>query len=73
METIGGKIAATNEINRWMADAHRRTVESVEGLTSGQLMGIPGTPTNPFLWSLGHVAWFYEIWVLRHHYGLPPV
>ena len=27
---------------------------------------------NPLRWEIGHAAYFYELWVLRHHFGEPP-
>ena len=28
---------------------------------------------NPFLWEIGHAAYFQEYWVLRHAAGQPPM
>src|SRR4030095_6272107 len=33
----------------------------------------PPPIVNPFLWELGHVAWFQERWTLRHLGDRPPV
>ncbi len=41
----------------------------VNDLTEEQLC-VPQLPIiNPFLWELGHIAWFQEKWVLRHQGG----
>ena len=53
-------------------DARRRTLDLIAGLDDGQLMG-PRLPiVNPLRWEVAHAAFFYEYWVLRHHYGEPP-
>jgi iron(II)-dependent oxidoreductase len=55
-----------------IADARARTLALIEGLDAAQLMG-PRLPiVNPLRWEIGHAAYFYEIWVLRHHCGEPP-
>ena len=50
-------------------DARGRTLELVAGLTDEQLMG-PRLPTvNPLRWEIGHVAYFYDFFILRGLYG----
>ena len=44
-------------------EARRWTLALVEDLDETQLSA--GDILNPFLWELGHVAWFYEHFVLR--------
>jgi iron(II)-dependent oxidoreductase len=52
-----------------LQDARARTLELVQGLDEGQLMG-PKMPTvNPLRWEIGHVAYFYEYFILREFYG----
>jgi iron(II)-dependent oxidoreductase len=54
-------------------DARGRTFDVVGDLTDTQ-MGVPRLRTiNPFLWEIGHVAYFQEYWVLRHAAGQPPL
>jgi iron(II)-dependent oxidoreductase len=56
-----------------MDDAHARTLASVEGLSDSQLRN-PKLPTvMPFLWMVGHVAWFWDLWVLRRLQGRLPL
>ncbi len=56
-----------------VVDARRRTCELVADLSDEQLR-VPLLPIiNPFLWEIGHVAWFQEKWVLRHAGGRPPL
>lgn len=56
-----------------LEDAHARTLELLEGLDHGQMMG-PRLPiVNPLLWEIGHVAWFTEQFILRKLHGLNPI
>ncbi|MGB5520483.1 MAG: ergothioneine biosynthesis protein EgtB, partial [Gammaproteobacteria bacterium] len=45
----------------------------IDGLSRKQLMGPLLTTINPLLWEIGHVAYFYEYWVLRQHLKMPPI
>jgi iron(II)-dependent oxidoreductase len=56
-----------------LRDARERTTELVAGLTDEQLMGPRLAIVNPLRWETGHVAWFHERWILRHHLGEPPL
>ncbi len=57
----------------WVQDARQRTFDLVADLSDDEL-NTPRLPiVNPFLWELGHVAWFQEKWVLRHAAGRPPL
>jgi iron(II)-dependent oxidoreductase len=53
-------------------DARARTLALIEGLDEAQLMGPRLATVNPLRWEIGHVAYFYEFWVLRDHFGEPP-
>ena len=65
--------ANTHTLIRQIDDAHARTLALIEGLSKEQLIG-PLLPTvNPLLWEIGHVAYFYEYWVLRRHLGQSPI
>ena len=56
-----------------MDDAHRRSLALTTGLAADQLMG-PRLPiVNPLRWEIGHVAWFYENFILRDLYGHEPI
>ncbi len=63
----------TEELVGWVLDARRRTLELVADLDDDQLMGPHLEIINPLLWEIGHLAWFYERWVLRHGCGEEPV
>jgi iron(II)-dependent oxidoreductase len=61
--------ATVTEIINMMQDARARTLELVTDLNAEQLMG-PKLPTvNPIQWEIGHVAYFYEFFVLRTFFG----
>jgi len=53
-------------------DARARTLALIEGLDAAQLMGPKLPIVNPLRWEIGHAAYFYELWVLRHHFGEGP-
>lgn len=56
-----------------LQSARQRTLELLEGLTDEQLVG-PRLPiVNPTIWEIGHVAWFYEFFILRQEYGHQPL
>ena len=49
-----------------LKDARQRTLELVDGLDQQQIIGPQLDTVNPLLWEIGHVAYFYELWTLRH-------
>ena len=54
-------------------DAHEQTLRLIDGLSAQQLMGPQLSCVNPLRWETAHVAYFYELWVLRHHLKNPPL
>lgn len=64
---------SVDEIAAALRDARERTLAIVRDLTDEQLR-VPLLPMlNPFLWELGHLAWFHEKWILRHLAGGQPL
>jgi iron(II)-dependent oxidoreductase len=57
----------------WVRDARWQTLELIADLSDEQLLGPRLAIINPLLWEIGHVAWFYEKWVLRHAAGRKPI
>jgi ergothioneine biosynthesis protein EgtB len=58
-------VPEAGELARELLDARARTLALVGHLGDGQL-SVPYLATiNPFLWELGHIAWFQEFWTLR--------
>jgi iron(II)-dependent oxidoreductase len=62
-----------NTIANQLDDAHQRTMALIDGLSQAQLMGPLLATVNPLLWEIGHAAYFYEYWVLRHHLNMPAI
>jgi iron(II)-dependent oxidoreductase len=63
------KAISKNKIIEMLQDARQRTYELVDGLTAEQLMGPKMGTVNPLRWEIGHVAYFYEYFILRELYG----
>src|SRR5437763_12156099 len=60
-------------LEAWTIDARGRTLEMVRDLSDEQFR-VPLLRTiNPFLWEIGHIAYFQEYWVLRHAAGCHPI
>lgn len=53
------------ELFRFVNDAGKRTLELVSDLADEQLIVPPMEIVNPLLWELGHVAFFYDVFLLR--------
>lgn len=54
-----------SQLAQMVTDAHERTIELVHDLADTQLT-VPHTDVvNPFLWELGHAAFFYDVFLLR--------
>lgn len=52
-----------------MQDARARTLELLGDLNAEQLMGPRSPIVNPLRWEVGHVAYFYEWFVMMEIYG----
>src|SRR5205823_10544822 len=60
-------------LEAWTIDARGKTLDMVHDLSDEQFC-VPLLRTiNPFLWEIGHVAYFQEYWVLRHAAGGSPL
>jgi len=55
-----------------LRDARERTLDLVVDLDDSQWMGPRLSIVNPILWEVGHIAWFQELWTLRHSRGRAP-
>jgi len=64
---------SNSELAAWVRNARENTFALVADLTDEQLLGPKLAIVNPFLWEIGHVAWFQEKWVLRGAAGLSPL
>src|SRR5437879_2997826 len=62
------------KLEAWAVEARSRTLGLVSDLSDEQFLQVPLLRIiNPFLWEIGHVAYFQEYWVLRHANGEPPM
>ncbi len=61
------------ELTELVADAHERTLQCVADLDDSQLTVPLLEIVNPFLWELGHVAFFHDVFLLRLLEGSDPV
>jgi gamma-glutamyl hercynylcysteine S-oxide synthase len=56
-----------------LADARARTLAYSSDLSDEQFNVPLLDIINPFLWELGHIAYFAEFWILRNLYGRPAI
>src|SRR5213596_1009354 len=65
--------ASAEELEAWVIDARAHSLDIVRDLSDEQFR-VPLLRTiNPFLWEMGHIAYFQEYWVLRRGAGRPPI
>ena len=60
---------ATTELITLLRDARARTLELITDLSDEQMVPPKLATVNPLLWEIGHVAYFYEYFILRQLYG----
>src|SRR5213593_2296262 len=71
--SAGEMAASAGDLEAWVIDARRHSLDVVRDLSDDQFR-VPLLRTiNPFLWEIGHIAYFQEYWVLRHVAGRPPI
>ncbi len=63
----------SNHLIDIMYSARQRTVELLDDLSDEQMVGPKLSILNPMIWEIGHVAWFYEFFILRQEYGHEPL
>lgn len=59
----------TTQLIEMMRNTRQRTLELITDLSAEQLIGPKLDTVNPLRWEVGHVAYFYEYFVLRALYG----
>jgi iron(II)-dependent oxidoreductase len=67
------RTVTTAYLTEILQDARSRTLELLQGLDAAQLIGPKLDTVNPMLWEIGHVAWFYEYFILRRLYNHRPL
>lgn len=60
---------STTKLIAMLQDARLRSYELVDDLDQQQLIGPKLDTVNPLQWEIGHVAYFYEFFILRQLYG----
>ena len=67
------KRVSTQYLADLLIDSNKRSMELVNGLDDKQMIGPKLPIVNPLLWEIGHVAWFYEQFILRMLYKELPI
>ena len=55
----------SSDLTKHVQDARNRTLELVSDLTDEQLVVPKIDILNPVTWELGHIAFFYDVFLLR--------
>ena len=63
----------TSDLVEALRGIRDRMLSLVADLGDDSMLGPRLAIVNPPLWEIGHVAYFQELWVLRHARGLPPM
>ena len=67
------KVLGKKNIIEMIEDARNRTLELLQGLDNKQLIGPQLPNVNPLLWEIGHVAFFYDYFILKEKFNLRSV
>ena len=65
--------ASTASLEANVREARQRTLELFTDLDDTQIIGPKLDIVNPMLWEIGHVAWFFEHFILQRAYGAAPL
>ena len=63
------KLLAQDNLEGMIKNSRQRTLELIDGLDEGQLMGPKHPYVNPLLWEIGHIAFFYDYFILKKLFG----
>ncbi len=69
MEYLMTAIVSTTYLIKNLQDARNRTLELIQDLDEKQIIGPKLPYLNPIRWEIGHIAYFYEYFILRNLYG----
>jgi iron(II)-dependent oxidoreductase len=64
---------STAHLIKNMKDARNRTLELIQDLDEEQIIGPKLPYLNPIRWEIGHIAYFYEYFILRKLYGFESI
>ena len=67
------EMVSTASLEANVREARQRTLELFADLDDKQIIGPKLDIVNPMLWEIGHVAWFYEHFILQRAYGAAPL
>ncbi len=54
-----------DDVREWTVDTHHRCIDLFNDLLDEQMICEKVDTVNPIIWELGHVAWFFERWLIR--------
>ena len=63
------KLLAQDNLEGMIKNSRQRTLELIDELDEGQLMGPKHPYVNPLLWEIGHIAFFYDYFILKKRFG----
>jgi len=66
----GAERSLKTEIAEGLAEARRRTLRLIEGVTVEDMERVHSPLMSPLAWDLGHIAAFEELWLCRRAGGL---
>ncbi|MFQ5606753.1 MAG: DinB family protein, partial [Candidatus Zixiibacteriota bacterium] len=66
-------IITNDQLVDWVIDARQRTIDLVMDIPDDELLSRKLEIINPWLWEIGHVAWFQEKWALRFALKRKPI
>ena len=67
------EMVSTASLEANVREARQRTLELFTDLDDTQIIGPKLDIVNPMLWEIGHVAWFFEHFILQRAYGAAPL
>ena len=67
------EMVSTASLEANVREARQRTLELFTDLDDKQIIGPKLDIVNPMLWEIGHVAWFFEHFILQRAYGAAPL
>ena len=73
MEYLMTDIVSNTYLIRNLQDARKRTLELIQDLDEKQIIGPKLPYLNPMRWEIGHIAYFYEYFILRNLYNFESI
>jgi iron(II)-dependent oxidoreductase len=73
MEFLMTDIVSSTYLIKNLQDARNRTIELIQDLDEEQIIGPKLPYLNPIRWEIGHIAYFYEYFILRKLYNFKSI